>query len=60
MPLDAFKRDKGFKQIREAIAEFGIDDDAALLVTGDTQLFDMEYNAARQLLQAKNRPMTNG
>ncbi|MBC8099945.1 MAG: LacI family DNA-binding transcriptional regulator [Armatimonadetes bacterium] len=42
--------------IREAIAAFGIDDDPALLVTGDTQLFDMGYEAARHLLQMENRP----
>lgn len=41
---------------QEAIADFGIDDDPALLVTGDTQLFDMGYNAAKQLLQLESRP----
>ncbi len=35
---------------REAIAELGMDDDPALLVTGDTQLFDMGYQAAQHLL----------
>jgi LacI family transcriptional regulator len=41
---------------REAIADFGIDDDPELLVTGDTQLFDMGYQAAQYLLQLKVRP----
>jgi LacI family transcriptional regulator len=41
---------------REAVAEFGIDDDPDLLVTGDTQLFDMGYQAARYLLQREKPP----
>jgi len=36
---------------REAIAEFGLDDDPELLVTMDTQLFDMGYDAAQHLLR---------
>jgi LacI family transcriptional regulator len=41
---------------REAVAEFGIDDDPDLLVMGDTQLFDMGYQAARYLLERDNPP----
>lgn len=42
--------------IREALAEFEMDDDPALTVTGDTQLFDMGYNAALQLMQLDDPP----
>jgi LacI family transcriptional regulator len=41
---------------REAIAAFGLDDDPDLLIVGDTQLFDMGYEAAKHLLQLKHRP----
>lgn len=42
--------------VQEAIAEFGLDDDPALLVRGDNQLFEMGYQAAQQLLTMENRP----
>jgi LacI family transcriptional regulator len=41
---------------REAIAAYGIDDDPHLLRTGDTQLFDMGYDAARALMQLDPPP----
>lgn len=41
---------------RDAIKEFGIDDDPQLLVVGNTQLFDMGYNAARKLLNLSQPP----
>ncbi|MDX2162040.1 MAG: LacI family DNA-binding transcriptional regulator [bacterium] len=41
---------------REAIAAHGIDDDPRLLITGDTQLFDMGYDAARALMQLDTPP----
>ncbi|MEZ4669448.1 MAG: LacI family DNA-binding transcriptional regulator [Anaerolineae bacterium] len=41
---------------REALADFGIQDDPNLLVTGDTQLFDMGYEAACHLLDMNPRP----
>jgi LacI family transcriptional regulator len=42
--------------IREALAEFGLDDAPELTVTGDTQLFDMGYNAALQLMRLDEPP----
>jgi LacI family transcriptional regulator len=41
---------------QEAVAHFGIDDDPALLVVGDTQLFDMGYQAGLQLLRLPTPP----
>lgn len=41
---------------REAIADFGIDDDPNLLITADTQLFDTGYEAAHQLLGLSSPP----
>jgi LacI family transcriptional regulator len=41
---------------REAVAAFGIDDDPALLMCGDTQLFNMGYDAAKHLLQLPTPP----
>jgi LacI family transcriptional regulator len=41
---------------RQAIDVFGGDSDPALLIQGDTQLFDMGYNAAKHLLQLTPPP----
>lgn len=41
---------------REAVADLGLDPDPELLVTGDTQLFDMGYQAAQNLLRLNLRP----
>jgi LacI family transcriptional regulator len=41
---------------QEALAHFGIDDDPSLLVVGDTQLFDMGYEAGLQLLRLSTPP----
>lgn len=41
---------------RQAIDAYGIDADPALLIQGDTQLFDMGYNAAKHLLQLDPPP----
>jgi LacI family transcriptional regulator len=41
---------------QEAVTHFGIDDDPALLVVGDTQLFDMGYQAGLQLLRLPTPP----
>jgi LacI family transcriptional regulator len=41
---------------REAIEEFGLDNDPALLVTSDTQLFDMGYQSAKYLLNLPQPP----
>jgi LacI family transcriptional regulator len=41
---------------REALADYGIDADPELLVTGDTQLFGMGYNSANQLMSLDNPP----
>ena len=42
--------------VREAIAAFGIDDDPELIIIGDTQLFDMGYEAGKHLLSLRQRP----
>lgn len=41
---------------QEALATYNIDGDAALLVTGDTQDFDMGYQAAKQLMALAEAP----
>lgn len=41
---------------RAALADFGMAENPDLLVTGDTQLFDMGYEAARHLLGMSPRP----
>lgn len=41
---------------REAVAAFGIDDDPELVIVGDTQLFDMGYEAGKHLLSLSERP----
>jgi LacI family transcriptional regulator len=41
---------------REALHAFGIDEDPALLVVGDTQLFDMGYQAGLHLLRLPDAP----
>jgi DNA-binding LacI/PurR family transcriptional regulator len=41
---------------QEALADFGIPQDDDLLVTGDTQLFDMGYEAGQRLLNAPSPP----
>lgn len=41
---------------RDALAAYGIETDPAYLVAGDTQLFDMGYQAARKLMQLKRPP----
>ena len=41
---------------REALADYGVPDDPEMLVTGDGQLFDMGYDAARHLLAKMPRP----
>ena len=42
--------------VKEALAAFNIEANPALLVTGDTQLFDMGYQAARQLMALEKPP----
>lgn len=41
---------------REALADYGMDTNPELLVTGDNQLFDMGYNSAKQLMSLDNPP----
>ena len=41
---------------QQAVRDYQIDNDPALLITGDTQLFDMGYDAAYKLLQLNPRP----
>jgi LacI family transcriptional regulator len=41
---------------RDAVAALGLDDDPELVVVGDTQLFDMGYEAAKHLLSFRRRP----
>lgn len=47
------RRLRGAKQ---AVADFGLDDDPELVITGDTQLYDMGYQAGQVLLQLQPRP----
>ncbi len=41
---------------REALADYGIDVDPELFVTGDTQLFDMGYQSGMQLMRLAEPP----
>ena len=52
-PEPILRRIKG---TQDAIADYGIDNDPELLIIGDSQLFDMGYDAARQLLQLERPP----
>ena len=40
----------------QAIRDYDLDDDPNLVLTGDTQMFDMGYEAGVKLLQLENRP----
>lgn len=42
--------------ISEALAQYGVPEDPDRVVTGDVQLFDMGYDAAKRLLSRKPRP----
>ena len=41
---------------REALAHYGLEADSDLYITGDTQLFDMGYNSAKQLMSLDECP----
>lgn len=41
---------------KQALRDYGVDDDPALIQLGDTQLFDMGYDAGTRLLQMQPRP----
>lgn len=41
---------------RDALQDYGIENDPELLVTGDTQLFDMGYESAQKLLSLDDIP----
>ncbi len=42
--------------VRQAMQDYGLDNDPALVKIGDSQMFDMGYAATRELLSLKERP----
>ena len=48
--------DRRIRGTRDALTDYGIPENPELLITGDTQLFDMGYESAHKLMSLDQRP----